>query len=83
MEIVKITTKVYKVIDVMNRPFMLFSTFREVREKYNQSVQKTCFNCHKKFLDDDYTYIAMTTGGVKLLCNECHKIALKDLKKGE
>lgn len=79
MEIIKITKKVYKVLDITREPFMKFETFRGAREHIGFSVQRTCFNCHKKFIDADNIYLAITTGGNKLLCEECAKLAIKDL----
>ena len=79
MEIVKTTKKVYKVLDITREPFMKFETFRMAREHIGLSVQRACFNCHKKFIDADNIYLAGTTGGNKLLCEECTKLAIKDL----
>lgn len=85
MEIIKIKKRVYKVLDITREPFMKFGVFRGARERIGCSVQKTCFNCHKKFTDSDDVYMAITTGGNILLCEKCAKIAIKDLnsEKGE
>lgn len=63
----------------MREPFTKFETFRRVREHIGLSVPKTCFNCNKEFIDTDNIYLAITTGGNKLLCEECGKLAIKDL----
>ena len=81
MEITKVTKKVYKVLNVTRKPYLKFGLFKESRLKYNLSVQKTCFNCNKKFHDEDDTYLAMTNKGNKLLCEECAKIAIADILK--
>lgn len=84
MNIIKVTKKTYKVIDAIKKPFMNFKKFREIRENHNMKVEKTCFNCHKKFMDDDDIYLVITSGGNKLLCGKCNDIVLKDLEeKGE
>ena len=81
MEITKVTKKVYKVSNAVTRPFMKFGRFREVREMYGMKVQRNCFNCNKKFINDDDIYLVATTGGNKLLCGKCNDIALNDLKE--
>ena len=81
MEIIKTTKKVYKVLDITREPFMKFETFREAREHIGFSVQRTCFNCHKKFIDADNIYLAITTGGNKLLCEECANEIKKEIER--
>lgn len=82
MEIVKVTTKRYKVVSAAEKPFMGFKFYREGREKWGQSVQRTCFNCNRKFKDEDDIYLVILKGTYNhLLCKECNDIALADLKK--
>lgn len=81
MEITKVIKKNYRVLDVVERVFMKFKMFKEVREKCGMKVPRTCFNCNKKFMDDDDMFLAITTGGNKFLCGQCYNIALNDLKE--
>ena len=81
MEIKKTIIKVYKVLDVTKKPFLKYGLYRESRERHKFSVEKSCFNCGKKFQDEDETYLAITTKGNKILCEKCAKIALDDLNK--
>lgn len=41
MEVVKITRKVYKCLNVTDKPFTKFSKFREIRERLGLKVQNT------------------------------------------
>lgn len=83
MDIIKVIKKTYKVLDATKEPFMNFKKFREIRENHNMKVEKTCFNCRKKFMDDDDIYLVITSGGNKFLCGRCNDIAVNDLKEKE
>ena len=80
MEIIKTTvikkTKVYKIKAVAwARPL----PYKKVKDAH-KSFTDECFNCHRKFKDDDPLYIANTWhSGNIYLCKECMKIAKKDL----
>lgn len=65
MEVVKITRKVYKCLNVTDKPFIKFSKFREIRERLGMKVQRCCFNCNHKFTDDEDMYLAMFKGYIK------------------
>lgn len=81
MEIVKVITKRYEVLDVSPKPFK-FGGFRYVREKMGLSVEHECFACSHKFDDDEDIYIAIVKGTHnRFLCNKCKDIALSDLQK--
>ena len=83
MEVVKITRKVYKCLNVTDKPFTKFGKFREIRESLGLKVQRCCFNCGHKFKDDDDVYLVMLKGTLnKLFCKNCNDKALNDLKKG-
>lgn len=81
MEIVKIKRTVYSVVQITLKPFLPFGTFRETREKLSLSVQRTCFNCSKVFLDTDNVYLGITTKGNKLFCRDCAEKAARDLNQ--
>lgn len=82
MEVVKITRKVYKVIQATSRPFAKFGAFRKVRESIGLSYDKSCFNCGYKFKDEDDFYLVMLTNTHnRLFCKECNDKALLDLSK--
>ena len=84
MEVVKITRKVYKCLNVTDKPFAKFSKFREIRESLGLKVQRCCFNCNRKFTDDDDMYLAMFKGTLNhFLCKNCRDIAMNDLRKEE
>ena len=84
MEVVKITRKVYKCLNVTDKPFTKFSKFREIRESLGMKVQRCCFNCNHKFTDDDDMYLAMFEGTLNhFLCKNCRDIAMNDLRKEE
>lgn len=84
MEVVKITRKVYKCLNVTDKPFIKFSKFREIRERLGLKVQRCCFNCNHKFADDDDIYLAMFKGTLNhFLCKNCRDIAMNDLRKEE
>lgn len=84
MEVVKITRKVYKCLNVTDKPFAKFSKFREIRERLGMKVQRCCFNCNHKFTDDDDMYLAMFKGTLNhFLCKKCKDIAMNDLRKEE
>lgn len=82
MEVIKVTKKIYKVLQVAEKPFLKFGQFRATRERIGLSVQRYCFNCNRKFKDDDDIYLVMLKGTLnKLFCKECHDKALNDLNK--
>ena len=84
MEVVKITRKSYKCLNVTDKPFTKFSKFREIRERLGMKVQRCCFNCNHKFTDDDDMYLAMFKGTLNhFLCKNCRDIAMNDLRKEE
>ena len=84
MEVVKITRKVYKCLNVTDKPFTKFGKFREIRESRGMKVQRCCFNCNHKFTDDDDMYLAMFKGTLNhFLCKNCRDIAMNDLRKEE
>lgn len=84
MEVVKITRKVYKCLNVTDKPFTKFSKFREIRERLGMKFQRCCFNCNHKFTDDDDMYLAMFKGTLNhFLCKKCRDIAMNDLRKEE
>lgn len=82
MEVVKITKKIYKAVGCeKGHIFGTFANFKELRERFNLSVQKTCFCCGCKFQPEDYISVACFDNGVgnRFLCQKCKDIALKDL----
>lgn len=82
MEVVKITKKVYKAVGCEEGHFFgTFAHFKELRESFNLSVQKTCFCCGHKFQPEDFISLACFDKGLgnKFLCQKCKDIALKDL----
>lgn len=82
MKVVKITKKIYKAVGCeKGHVFGTFAYFKELRESYNLSVQKTCFCCGRKFQPEDYISVACFDNGVgnRFLCQKCKDIALKDL----
>ena len=82
MEVVKITRKVYKVIQATSRPFAKFDTFRKVRESRGLSCEKSCFNCGHKFKEEEDVYLVMLTNiPNRFFCKECNDKALLDLNK--
>ena len=84
MEVVKITRKSYKCLNVTDKPFTKFGKFREIRERLGMKVQRCCFNCNHKFTDDDDMYLAMFKGTLNhSLCKKCRDIAMNDLRKEE
>lgn len=83
MEVVKITRKVYKCLNAVNKPFAKFGKLREIRERLGLKVQRCCFNCGHKFKDDEDIYLAAFKGTLNhFLCKSCNDKALIDLKKG-
>lgn len=82
MEVIKITKKTYKVLHVVDKPFLKFWQFRKSKESIGRTVQRRCFNCNHKFEDDDNVYLVMLKGTLnKLFCKECNDKALADLRK--
>ena len=82
MEVVKITKKVYKVMQATSRPFAKFDTFRKVRESRGLSCEKSCFNCGHKFKEEEDVYLVMLTNiPNRFFCKECNDKALLDLNK--
>lgn len=82
MEVVKITKKIYKAIGCEEGHFFgTFAHFKELRERSNLSVQKTCFCCGHKFQPEDFISLACFDKGLgnKFLCQKCKDIAFKDL----
>lgn len=81
MKVVKITKKVYNVIGCeTGHLFGRFAHFKELRERANLSVQKTCFCCGHKFQPEDFISLAVFEGcSNRFLCEKCKEIALKDL----
>ena len=74
MEVVKITKKVYKAIGCEEGHFFgTFAHFKELRERSNLSVQKTCFCCGHKFQPEDFISLACFDKGLgnKFLCQKC------------
>ena len=84
MEVVKVTRKVYKCLNAVEKPFSKFGKFRETRERLGLSVQRCCFNCRHKFKEDEDIYLAMFKGTLNhFLCKDCNDKALSDLRKEE
>lgn len=82
MEIVKVITKRYEVLDVSPKPFFKFGKFKYLREKIGLSVEHECFACSHKFDDEEDIYLAIVKGTHnRFLCNRCNDIALSDLQK--
>ena len=80
MEVVKITRKVYKVIQATSRPFAKFGRFKKVRESIGLSCEKSCFNCGHKFKEEEDVYLVMMTNTPnRFFCKECNDKALLDL----
>lgn len=80
MIVEKKTIRRYEVLHATSKPFLKFEQFREVRERLGLSVERCCFNCGRKFKDDDYIYLVMLKGTHnRLFCKECNDKALKDL----
>lgn len=81
MEVVKITKRVYRCLSVANHSWK-FGKFREIRERLGLKVQRRCFNCDRKFAEDDDIYLAMFKGTLNhFLCKDCMEIAKNDLEK--
>nr|DAI43723.1 MAG TPA: DNA REPAIR HELICASE RAD25, SSL2, PRE-INITIATION COMPLEX, RNA POLYMERASE.0A [Caudoviricetes sp.] len=82
MEVIKIIKKTYKVVYAVDKPFLKFGQFRATREYLGLSVQRNCFNCGRKFKDEDDIYLIILKGTLnKFFCQECNDKALSDLKK--
>ena len=81
MEITKTITKHYKIFQVAEKPFTKYGRYREVRESHGMSCQKTCFNCGRKFTDDEDFFLICATGGNRLVCEECNHKLLEEFKK--
>lgn len=79
-----VTKKYYTLVDVFPTCFPLnFTKLSESREKLGLKVQKTCFNCKRKFSDDERLYVGVFNNhaGNKFLCEECWKTAMRELGK--
>lgn len=48
-----------------------YSRYKDAREKYRMSVQKTCFVCHKHFNPELAIGLLFTDRGNKLICKPC------------
>lgn len=84
MKVIKITIREYEILHVTEKPFMKFGAFKEIRNRLNLSVESRCFNCDKRFQDDEDIYLSMVKGMPnRLLCKRCHDIALNDQKNKE
>ena len=81
MIVEKKTIRRYEVLNVAPYPFWKFGTFRKLREdRLGLSVDKCCFNCNRKFKDDDDIYPVMIKGTHnRFFCKDCNNKALKDL----
>ena len=80
MEVVKVTTKRYKVVDAASSPFISFGKFRDSRKRIGLSVERKCFNCNHKFEDNEDIYLVMLEGTHnRLFCKKCNDLALLDL----
>lgn len=82
MEVVKITRKVYKVVQATSRPFAKFGNFRKFKESRGLSCEKSCFNCGYKFKEEDDVYVVrLKNTHSRFFCKECNDQALLDLSK--
>lgn len=83
MEVVKITKRTYRVLQAVDKPFLKFGAFRKVREeRLGLSLDRCCFNCGRKFKEDDDIYLVMLKGTHnRLFCKECNDKALDDLER--
>lgn len=81
MIVEKKTIRRYEILHATSKPFSKFGQFRKVREeRLGLSVERRCFNCGRKFKDDDDIYLVMIKGTRnRLFCKECNDKALKDL----
>ena len=77
MELVKVTRKHYKILQVPEEPFMNYGKFREIRERLGLKVQRTCFKCERKFKDSEDAFLIFTNKGNKLVCDKCHDEIIK------
>ena len=58
----------------------VYSRLKLLIKDAHKSFTDECFNCHRKFKDDDPLYIANTWhSGNIYLCKKCMEIAKKDL----
>ena len=78
--ITKTTVKRYEVTVIAK--FLKYDVFEESRVKHNLSLQKTCFKCHHKFQDGEYTYLGMIKGSKnQLFCKPCAEKIAESLGK--
>ena len=80
MIVEKKTIRRYEVLHAVEKPFLKFWQFRKSRESIGFPVQRCCFNCGRKFKDDDDVYLVMLKGTHnRFFCKDCNNKALKDL----
>ena len=79
MEIIKTTTRTYKV-QAVQRSFCKFDEqFRTARLRFHNDKSMCCFNCGYHFQEgDDIGVFVMKEGGNKLGCDSCALEALKE-----
>lgn len=78
MIITKTTTKKHEVRHIACN-FMLYGTYRKAREKYRLSIQKTCFQCNKKFADEDMVHLVFIVKGKnQFFCDACKLQAINE-----
>lgn len=82
MEVKKTVTRTYIVSQVHDRSFMKFGTFRKTREKLGLKVERTCFCCGRKFMDEEDTFLVFFKNTAnRLFCKECNDKALSEIKE--
>lgn len=83
MEIVKVTTKRYKVVSAFDKPFIRFGIYRHSRQHIGLSFENRCFNCNHEFDDEENVYLIIFKETLNhLFCKKCNDMALLDLQKG-
>ena len=56
----------------VNREFMVYSSYKNIRKKFNLSIDNTCFWCSKKFEDNEMMVLAAREKKSNvLLCQKC------------
>lgn len=78
MIITKTKTTTYEIKHIVC-DFSSYERFRETREKYGLTVQKTCFRCNEKFKDGDMMHLAfMVKSKNRLICGKCKAEAISE-----
>ena len=81
MEIVKVTSKHYRVLQARSDMFTFNEKFRNIRKNMKYHGFE-CFNCSAKFEDDDRFGLIITSKGNKSVCNKCAKMFENKIRQG-